>query len=435
MGSSRDGCGRGARRLIHGWGRVIACGMCVAGVPLGARAATDDPESSSVSPRATYTGDLAAVVGGDDSGLVYLDNLDLTMTVHLEPLVGWRGADLFVYALGNQGGSISSMVGDRQTVDNIEAPTNFSVLEAWYEQHLGSRASVLVGLYDINSEFDHLHSANLFVNSSFGLNAVLGAAGENGPSSFPVTSLSARLKMLFTDRFYVQAAVVDGVPGNPEQPLGTHVRLSQSDGALVLLESGLLSRLRASTPADRTLAHARRRRAGREGVGVYRYKLAGGNWWFSAPFDDFRQLPPRASSSRTNYGGYFVFDGLLMQEPADAAQGVSAHGRLAYGNPRFNAMALNFTAGLTYTGLIPGRDTDESGLAVSSVWAGRPYRQAARAEGRTTPSSETAIELTHLLSLNEWFSIQLDAQWIENPGMDPTARDALVLLSRYQGAF
>ena len=48
---------------------------------------------------------------------------------------------------------------------------------------------------------------------------------------------------------------------------------------------------------------------------------------------------------------------------------------------------------------------------------------------------EVLVGLTQLLPLTPWASVQLDAQYIGNPGTDPTVDDALVIGLRFQIKF
>jgi porin len=51
---------------------------------------------------------------------------------------------------------------------------------------------VKIGLYDLNSEFDVIEAAALFLNPSHGIGPDFAQSGRNGPSIFPVTSLAIR---------------------------------------------------------------------------------------------------------------------------------------------------------------------------------------------------------------------------------------------------
>ncbi|MDQ3482646.1 MAG: carbohydrate porin, partial [Pseudomonadota bacterium] len=133
--------------------------------------------------------------GGLGRGTRYLDNFDMTLTVDGERALGWRGATLFAYGLYNNGEPFSDdLVGAVQGVSNIETGVGAARLyEAWIEQRFASdRASVKLGLYDLNSEFDAIEAAALFLNPSHGIGPDFSQSGRNGPSIFPVTSLAIR---------------------------------------------------------------------------------------------------------------------------------------------------------------------------------------------------------------------------------------------------
>ena len=67
--------------------------------------------------------------------------------------------------------------------------------EAWFEQTLfDDRLSFKAGLYDLNTEFDVVETAGLFINSSHGIGPDFSQSGVNGPSIFPTTSLGIRVK-------------------------------------------------------------------------------------------------------------------------------------------------------------------------------------------------------------------------------------------------
>ena len=58
-----------------------------------------------------------------------------------------------------------------------------------------SGVSLLGGIYDLNSEFDRLQAAGLFLNSSFGVTPEIAQSGETGPSIFPRTAAGLRLSV------------------------------------------------------------------------------------------------------------------------------------------------------------------------------------------------------------------------------------------------
>lgn len=142
------------------------------------------------------TTDLVGIAsGGVHRRAELLNNLDLVLSVETEPLLGWRGGRLLVYGLGlSNTGSPSENAGDRQVLDDIDAPGEWKLYEAWFEQTLlGGRLSLRAGLYDLNGGFDVIETAAPFLNSSFGIGHDVSQSGENGPIIFPTTSIAARL--------------------------------------------------------------------------------------------------------------------------------------------------------------------------------------------------------------------------------------------------
>ena len=161
------------------------------------------------------------------TGSRYLDNLDITIDADGEQIAGLEGLQLFAYLLYNNGHSLNVLTGAAQGVTNIEATEALRLYELWTQWNLGSgEQSLRVGLYDLNSEFDSIETAALFVNPSHGIGPDVSQTGHNGPSIFPVTSLGVRL-MKSWGPWSAQMAVLDAVPGDLDHPERTTIRLSE----------------------------------------------------------------------------------------------------------------------------------------------------------------------------------------------------------------
>ena len=160
---------------------------------------------------AEYTADVTGVVsGGVQSGSRYLDNLSVELDGDLDQALGWRGARLHMSGLYNGGGEPNALAGTLQGVDNIEVGAQGARLfEAWIEQDLGGAATLLAGLYDLNSEFYATEASGLLLAPPFGIGSELASTGPNGPAIFPSSSLAARLRIGDMETFYAQAAVVN----------------------------------------------------------------------------------------------------------------------------------------------------------------------------------------------------------------------------------
>ena len=77
---------------------------------------------------------------------------------------------------------------------------------------------------------------------------------------------------------------------------------------------------------------------------------------------------------------------------------------------------------MRYHGLIAGRDDDIAGVAVTINHASDKYRAL-----NTSESHETDVELTDQAKIKPWLALQPNLQYIINPNMDPTIKNAWVL--------
>jgi len=369
----------------------------------------------------SYTGEGVAVpVGGIDRGVAYLDNLDVTLGVRLGDLIGWDGLSAFAYGLGNQGKAPSSLVGDLQATSNIEAPMAWRLYEVWLQQSVADgQASVLAGLYDLNSEFDVNRTGALFLHSSHGIGAAFGLSGRTGPSIFPATALGIRVRTRFGNGAYAQAALLDGVPDRPSNRQGPRIRLRE--GALSVVELGLGTRGTAPV-ADRTPG-SRAREVGGRGA-----KLAVGGWVYSTQIRDWTTVntPGPVERARGSYGLYALVEGPLYSGLADATQGLAAFLRLGLADDRFNRIARYVGAGVVYTGLTPKRPADQVGLAVAVAVNGGAYQAAQARAAVPTTDAEIAIEGTYRMVVTEWLSVQGDVQCVVHPNTDPSIDTAFV---------
>lgn len=374
----------------------------------------------------SYVADLSAnVAGGLQRGAVGLGNLDARLGIDGERLLGWDGTTLFLYGLANHGGKVTNLTGDAQVASNIEAPASVRLYEAWIQQNLqGPNLSLLFGLYDVNSEFDVLRDAGVFLNSSFGIGAEFANSGRNGPSIFPVTSLGARIQWHPTHWWYVQAAVLDGVPGDPRDPGATAIRVSPEDGVLWVTEWGYLHH---SSRADVTGEPE----VGRDHIHPFlSWRVAMGAWGYSRPGQAIASQGTVESAP-----GIYVMGEVYPYREADGVQGLSAFARAGTADDRTDRFGAYTGAGLSYTGLIPGRDGDVAGIGVATAWNGSTWKESRRERGIPVTDAETTLEVTYRASVTPWLAIQPDLQWVVNPNADPRIPNSLLLTTRVEAGF
>jgi porin len=340
--------------------------------------------------------------GGIQTGSTYLDDAGLTFDTNLEDLFGVDDATMFVSLLWNNNNTFSDRyVGDLQVISNIDAEKALRIYELWYEQPLSGSVTLRFGLYDLNSEFDAIETSGFFINSSHGIGADFGQSGKNGPSIFPVTSLTARFDWQMSDANILRYAVLDGVPGDPDDPGKTTINLGDGDGVLHALE---FNHIRAS--------------GARFGVGA---------WLYSESFD-------RIDGNGEDGGnaGYYGFADAPLKSMVD--DGYELTGFLRYGiaNDTINPLGSYVGAGVVATGLIKSRPDDQLGLALASARVGNPYRRAAISGGAAAERHETNIELTYSTYLGERLRLQPNIQYVINPGADNALDNALVFGVRFE---
>jgi porin len=346
----------------------------------------------------TYTGEvIGTAAGGLRRGTRYLDNLDIIVEADMEKLVGWNGAQVHVYGLYNNGKSISDLVGDTQAVSNIETGTAaLRLYEAWVDQKIGDRLSLRVGLYDLNSEFDALDAAGLFVSSPNGIGTDLAQSGQSGPSIFPSTSLAARLAFMPAEGWTVRAAVLDGVPGDPAHPSRTTIKLGNGDGALLVGE--------VQAPL---------------GGG----KLLIGHWRYSADFD----RNDGQGTDGGNAGTYVRAELPLLKKSGARIEGFL---RLGTASGRLNMFDRFAGGGIKFSGWLRGREEDEFGVAVSAAFTSDSWRVVTGAR-----SSEIAVEMTYRAPIASWLAVQPNVHYVRNPSAERGVADALVIGLRAEATF
>lgn len=363
-----------------------------------------DTAASGIHFDAAYIGEpIRNLDGGLRTGGTYLDNLDLQLRAEPGSLFGVPGLSGLFYLMNNNSSEFSAeYTGDSHIVSNIDAPGGLRVFEAWLDWAPGSGdSSVRVGLYDLNSEFDSIETAGLFLNGAQGMGTDLGQTGQNGPSVFPVSSLALRVHTRIGSGGYGQFAVLDGVPGDPDDPESNEIDLSSNDGALVVAEIGW-------------------------GGGDWR-KLALGAWSYTA---DFEPLDSGAGAPDDGNNGWYAIADRTVWRRDDTT--LAAFLRIGQAEDRFNPVADYVGFGASLAGFLASRPDDELGIAVASGGAGSGFKAGRRIEELATDSRDTTVELTYRAPVTSWLTLQPDIQYIINPGFEPGFDNAFVISLRFE---
>lgn len=349
---------------------------------------------------------LSNVSGGLKRGTAWLGHSELRANFDLEKLLGWDSTSAYIHFHSNLGSKFNTnYVGGVVGIDNIEVATNTAQFEhVWLQKNFfADKLSVLFGLYAIDSEFYATDTSGLFLQPPYGMANEVALTGINGPPIFPLGALALRVKAFSANKnLYFQAALTDGVPGDPNNPHGTHIKLGNGDGTLAIVELGY-----APENADEEAENFN--------------KTAIGFWRYSARFDNIDGLGGHSKSQ----GAYVLSEQTLFHEDNSKTQGLAGFVRFGVASEKVNELDWTSSAGLRYRGLITGRDDDVAGIAVTVNHASNAFKTTGNFN-----SQETDIELTYHAQIKPWLAIQPTLQGIINPGLDPSVKNAYILGAR-----
>ncbi len=384
-----------------------------------------------VSVEIVHKSDVMGVVsGGIKHGAAWMGNSEVAVDMDLEKLLGW-GSTTAHFHVHNQLGSkfnrdyVGSFIG----VDNIEHVVNTVQIDrAWVDKSFfEEKLSILAGLYTIDSEFYVTETTGLFFQPPYGPGNELSASGQAGPPIFPTGALGLRLKYTSANKnFYLQGALTDGVPGDPDNLRGTHIKLGDGDGTLGIVELGYTPQ-KEHHHSD----SAKPDGSGDEEADEFFNKTAIGFWHYSSKTDDLTDFDAQGNPKKRNSQGvYIISERTLLTEEGHPSQGLAGFIRFGTANKDNHQADWTGSIGLRYHGLFSGRDDDIAGIAITVNHASEKYRRANAAE-----STQTSLELTYSAQLKPWLALIPTLQYVHNPNMDPALSNTGILGARAEISF
>ncbi|MDZ7895151.1 MAG: carbohydrate porin [Sphingobium sp.] len=361
--------------------RPISCCLAlVAGCVAGSVLAQDAATAVDVSGRYVMDGIVVAHDGRSDSFLVH--NAELMAQADMDRIAGLAGITIGLHGLANFGGKPNMAAATLQGVDNIEvAQRRAKLYEAWVERALlGGRASLRLGLSDLNAEFYQNDSAGLLIAPPFGVGSELAATGTNGPSIFPSTALTARFNSLIGKEGYVRAAIVNAKSGVLGDPNG--VDFSFRDGLLLIAEGGVMS-------------------GGKMAVGLWRYT--------ERQPDIYTTRPDGTPVSRVAQGAYILAD---RQVAGGEDAGIHIFARAGFSDGKTTPFKSGFQLGALVRGLIRRRPDSQLSFGVEHGDLSRGFVRGVRDMGIASSHAETGGEITFSDKIAPWLSVQPDLQYI-----------------------
>jgi porin len=387
------------------------------------------PPGSWLTPTLTYDASATSgLSGGARTGSTYLGNLHMKLTAQGDSL-GMPGTSAFADLLTIHGGRPSRLVGDAQGTSNLDGPTGTQIEELWVQHNFaGSSTSLLLGIYDLNSEFYRLTAAGLFQNSSFGIGPEFGQSGLEGPSIFPRTSAALRLAVKPTAETVVRVALIDGVP--VVRPDGSRGAFQGGDGLLLVGEVAWLSR---GGQAAGMQEPASRDRIGRfSSLAPYDDKLAVGTWHYTGRYPDLSDVHTTGApvSRHGSMGAYVVGERLLVGDAGHPGRRLAAFAQVGLADARTNRFGSYVGAGVVGSGWGPMKEADQIGIAVAHARNGNHYANSPQGTGDRR--AETTFELSYLRQLSRAVSLQPDLQYVIHPNTERALSNALVFSIRLE---
>lgn len=321
----------------------------------------------------------------------HLRNMDFSVRGGGEQLFGLPGMSLLIHIMSNNGGSLGDIVGDAQTVSNIEAPRGTKVYQAYLQQNFGGDGlSVLVGLYDLNSDFYVTQNSLLFLNSSFGIGKEISQTGSNGPSIFPNTSAGLRILVHPTQSSYVQTVILDAVPGRTDDPDVPSLTMSSDEGALLVIEGGLVS------PAEE-----------------HSFKVGLGGWIYTTKVQETGFVNEEVPQRSLDCGAYLLGEHDITRPSGTRSFGLAGFLRAGIARTLLHTFDFHLDGGIVVEGFTTPRICDKAGIGVT--YAHRATHVAVTEEGSLAARGECTIEATTQSRLLSWLAVQADIQHVIHP--------------------
>ncbi|HZS44241.1 MAG TPA: carbohydrate porin, partial [Blastocatellia bacterium] len=323
-------------------------------------------EEKGLTFRGTLTFDTSRV-GDDGDSRNYIGRglINLRADFDLGTMLGWKDTTASVQyfsAIGRNGAETMSVL---QGISNIDADDFHKIGEAWISHSFfDRRLRIKAGWMDANTEFAFTENGGEFINPAMGYSPTIASL-----PTYPDPSLGF-------DVFAYPAKYFSAGFGLYKSEYGGRFLIGETDARWHLFDGDLNGRL---------------------GVGLWRRQC------------EWTRLD--GSLTKTTNGSFVVFDQTIWKEQrhSDDPQGLGLFVQVGNTNPDDAVMNRHLGAGLSWTGLLPHRDHDVLGVAMTRVTINR---HAAADMGN---NHEIIGEFFYKFGLTPWFSVKPDVQYISSP--------------------
>ena len=329
---------------------------------------------------------------------------DFVMKLDFEKLGLIKNAGFYFKTKGGWGDGISSnKVGALSRVNSDTGGDQPIFVKKWWHWQRFADEAVEVRLGNLQTNKD-LFDVSLYAyheDKDF-----LNRASIRNSTIPHRTGIGAFVKVEPVDGFYFQSAVIDAQ--SRARRTGFDTAFHDEDRFIGFWEFGL-------TPEWETP----------KGPMPGRYRFG---WWYdprvSTVFENTLGGRRQAGQRGDDVGFYAGFDQMIFKENDDPAdeQGLGFFCRYGHAHRDINKISDYWEVGLSYKGLIPERDKDVLGFAVSQSILSSQYRNKVH----RLADRETVYEWYYKFYVTDWLILSPDLQVITNPGGDKDDRNSIV---------
>jgi len=368
---------------------------------------------------------LANPVGGQSQEAAYTHELVFGATLNFEEILGWPGAALTVSGGQGVGRNLSQDIGNFFTVSQTAIiPTTVFYQLTFSQQVWDDRITMTLGRFDASSYFASLPAFGMLVTG--GLNSSPASLFANAPFiGSPEAVWAGMVEIDPVKDVYWRTALFQASDraGDPAYH-GLDFSIRSNDGLLLISEAGW-------TPA---FGEEQAPQAKGEGKGTqkevtvaefpgYEGTYVLGGYWGHDEFERFE-----GGVERDTFGFYALAQQMVWRSRTNPNRNLSLWGGATFA-PQTEIAQMPFMgfAGFVWQGILPKRDQDLFQLAFMIGNFSPEYAAEQRRQGEGYPTYEVAFDLSYVIQLDQFLSIQPDVQLILQPGGRSDIPTALVI--------
>ena len=318
----------------------------------------------------------------------------------------WKGGQVHFTTAGWMGDNYTGNTAINHAIRAEEPPyagNQWRIFELWYGQKLSKSLELRLGKIYPWVKIASQQTSGIFQNMAFDYPGVYGSTTTTGNFlPYAVAPLGAQL--IYNPDTHNQFIfhIMDG----KDDPTGGYqfalqdISLNGDDGVEFIAEYAYLDH----SPDPKKLP------------GYYKIGFQGN----TGRFYNFST----GTTGNGSYGGYVTLEKMFYAEPGTViprSQGLLGFFKANVTPSPTNIVGLNLSTGLTYAGLIPGRDRDMAGIGVAysafNPDAANYYASPSNAwkPGVVPGNSETVLEAVYLAQLTPWLMLIGSYQYIFSP--------------------